>query len=240
MVLYYIRHGDPVYDPDSLTEEGHRQAQALAERFKLHPFDEIYCSTSVRAQMTAEPTCNALRKKMILLDWAHEANAGKYFFAKRTDGRETWAFYEPRTRRAFNAPDVRALGNDWTSSPRFRDTRYAEGVAFINKSTDGFMRTLGYEHDRENGYYTTGLPEDNRRIALFAHQGIGFAFLSSLLDIPYPYFSTHYDIGHTGVTVIEFRRRDDDVIFPCVLQHSNDSHLFAAGLSTTYNGREDL
>ncbi|MBO6263170.1 MAG: histidine phosphatase family protein [Clostridia bacterium] len=44
MILYYIRHGDPIYDPDSLTELGHKQAEALANRFALYGLDEIYCS----------------------------------------------------------------------------------------------------------------------------------------------------------------------------------------------------
>ena len=29
MLLYYVRHGDPIYNPDSLTELGHSQADAL-------------------------------------------------------------------------------------------------------------------------------------------------------------------------------------------------------------------
>ncbi len=29
MLLYYIRHGDPIYDPDSLTPLGERQSEAL-------------------------------------------------------------------------------------------------------------------------------------------------------------------------------------------------------------------
>ena len=28
MLIYYIRHGDPIYDPDSLTELGKRQAES--------------------------------------------------------------------------------------------------------------------------------------------------------------------------------------------------------------------
>ena len=60
MLLYYLRHGDPIYDPDSLTELGHQQAQALSKRLSLYGLDEIYASTSIRAQMTAEPTCKAL------------------------------------------------------------------------------------------------------------------------------------------------------------------------------------
>ena len=53
MLLYYIRHGDPVYEPDSLTALGHRQAEAVAKRLALHGMDKIYCSSSNRAVLTA-------------------------------------------------------------------------------------------------------------------------------------------------------------------------------------------
>ena len=32
MILYYIRHGDPIYNPDSLTPLGERQAEAIGHR----------------------------------------------------------------------------------------------------------------------------------------------------------------------------------------------------------------
>ena len=35
MLLFYVRHGDPIYSPDSLTEQGQLQAEALVERMKL-------------------------------------------------------------------------------------------------------------------------------------------------------------------------------------------------------------
>ena len=31
MIFFLIRHGDPIYRPDSLTELGHKQAAALVE-----------------------------------------------------------------------------------------------------------------------------------------------------------------------------------------------------------------
>ena len=45
----------------------------------------------------------------------------------------------------------------------------------------------------------------DKRVALFAHQGFGLAFLSRVLGIPYPMFSTQFDMGHSGMTVIEFK-----------------------------------
>lgn len=68
MIFYLIRHGDPIYDPDSLPPLGHKQAEALAKRLALYGLDEIYASSSMRAKMTAEPTCKMLGKEMTVLD----------------------------------------------------------------------------------------------------------------------------------------------------------------------------
>jgi probable phosphoglycerate mutase len=50
MILYYIRHGDPIYNPDSLTPRGHRQAEALAKRFGVYGLDRIFTSDSMRTR----------------------------------------------------------------------------------------------------------------------------------------------------------------------------------------------
>lgn len=52
MILYYVRHGDPIYNPDSLTPLGHRQSEAVAKRLALHGIDEVYASSSNRAILT--------------------------------------------------------------------------------------------------------------------------------------------------------------------------------------------
>ena len=44
MRLLIIRHGDPDYAKDSLTEKGKLQAQALAKRLAVHGLDRIYAS----------------------------------------------------------------------------------------------------------------------------------------------------------------------------------------------------
>ena len=85
MIIYYVRRGDPIYDPDSLTELGHKQAEALVDRMVAINPDEIYASTSNRAILTAKPTCERLGTEPILLDFANESYAwadlalGKYW-----------------------------------------------------------------------------------------------------------------------------------------------------------------
>ena len=41
MRLLIIRHGDPDYANDTLTEKGHREAQLLAEKLKNEKIDFI-------------------------------------------------------------------------------------------------------------------------------------------------------------------------------------------------------
>ncbi|MBR4720136.1 MAG: hypothetical protein IK057_00045, partial [Clostridia bacterium] len=76
-------------------------------------------------------------------------------------------------------------------------------------------------------------PSD-KRVALFAHQGFCVSFLSSILDIPYPYIASHFDICNTGMTVVEFRN-ENGVSFPKVLTLSNDSHIYWEGLIAGYD-----
>ena len=234
MLMFYVRHGDPIYSPDSLTPLGKRQAEAVAKRLALYGIDRIFASTSNRAVLTATPTSEYLKKEITQLDFCNEGHAWNYFTAKTENGDVFWASHIEKYARLFNSPEVRALGNRWYEHPEFADTMFQEGTEFINRETDKFLLELGYKHDRENGVYEA-LKPNNERIALFAHQGFGLAFLSSLLDISYPIFSTHFDITHTGLTVIDFGEKEGLAV-PRILTLSNDSHLYREGLPTKYNG----
>jgi probable phosphoglycerate mutase len=233
MFFFLIRHGDPIYKPDSLTEQGHKQAAALAKRLARYGLDEIYCSTSIRAQMTAQPTCEALGQEMRLCPWAHEDLVYRDMSIEAEDGRKIWAFALQHIKEQFCCPDVLALGELWYTHPLFADTKFAQGEQRIDKETDDFFLSLGLHHDRENHYFEK-VGETKERIALFAHQGFGLSFLSSVLDIPYPLLATHFNLSHSSMTVIHFDETKPK-IFPRVLQMSNDSHLYREDLPTKYN-----
>ena len=53
MNLIFIRHAEPDYTIDSLTEKGFREAEMLANRTKDWNVDEVYVSPLGRAQDTA-------------------------------------------------------------------------------------------------------------------------------------------------------------------------------------------
>ncbi len=234
MILYLIRHGDPIYEPDSLTPLGHEQAKALAKRFTVYGLDEIYCSTSNRAKLTAQPTCELLGKEMTLVDWANEGYAWNDFCAPYPNGSKRWAFHNPKYIELFNSDEVLALGKEWYKYPAFEGLNFEAGVKRLNKEVDAWLDTLGYKHDRErNGYIAENANE--KRVALFAHQGFGLAFLSTVLDIPYPTFSTRFDITTSGVSVLFFSETKGSFTVPKLLQLSNDSHLYREGIMNGYH-----
>ena len=233
MLLYYVRHGDPVYDPDSLTPLGRRQAEAVAKRLAQYGLDEIYVSSSNRAKETVQPTCDILKMRAAELDWANERYAWADFAVEEQDGKKQWCFFIPRYMELFNTEEIIRMGDRWYDSPEFNGTSFKNGILRVQKEADSFFERLGYKHDRSRHLYIPEEPND-KRIALFAHQGFGILFLSALLDISMPQFATHFDLSHSSVTVIEFKDTGG-IVIPKVLTLSNDSHIYKEGLPTKYN-----
>ena len=233
MLLYYVRHGDPIYDPDSLTPLGERQAEAVAKRLALYGIDKIYSSTSTRARLTAKPTCELVKREAELLDFANEAHAWRELTVETEKGRR-WLFHSDKHKRLVNDESFIALGHRWYEHPEFVGGTYKDGMNRILSETNALLASLGYEHIGRSGAYRV-TDDNDRRVALFAHQGFGLAFLSTVLDIPFPQFSTHFDMTHTGVTVIEFKN-EGGIAYPRMLTLSSDSHLYREGLPTKYNG----
>ena len=234
MLFFYVRHGDPIYDPDSLTPLGERQAEAVAKRLALYGVDKIFCSTSNRAIQTAKPTCELLKKQATQLDFANEHHTWMHLTVRRkADGGRTWLFHHSKSIELANTKEMRDLGDRWFDHPAFAEYGFEPEINRIYNEADAFFAELGYEHDRYTGKYFAKNPTDER-VALFAHQGFGLAFLSCVLDIPYPQFCTHFDMTHTGVTVIEFAEHNG-ICVPKILTLSSDAHLYREGLPTKYN-----
>ena len=233
MLFFYIRHGDPVYNPNSLTSLGERQAEAVAKRLALYGIDKIFSSPSTRAVMTAKPTCELLKKEAELLDFTDEAVAWKNLTVTTDEGKRGWMFHIPKYRQLMTDASMLSLGQKWFDHPDIKALGFEREIGRIYDETDKLFASLGFEHERYTGRYKITEPAYDR-VALFAHQGFGLAFLSCVTDIPYPQFCSHFDITHTGMTVIEFKDEGGYSI-PKICTLSNDSHLYREGLPTKYN-----
>lgn len=234
MLFFYIRHGDPIYNPDSLTALGHEQAEAIKYRLAQYGLDKIYASSSNRAILTAKPTAELLKKEIEILDWCNEKYAWADFSMPNSENYYTWSYNHTHIKKLYMSDEIRMMGRKWYDHEAFNGTKIKEGTLRVEREVDALLLSLGYRNDRDAGYYIAE-NHTNERVALFAHEGFGTAFLSALLDMPYPLYSTHFTMCHTGMTVISFEPEKDGVVFPKVLTLSSDSHIYAGRLPTRYN-----
>ena len=116
MLFFYVRHGDPIYNPDSLTHLGHRQAEAVAKRLASFGLDEIYASTSNRAILTATPTSELTKKEITKLDFANEGHAWEELTVNTPEGKR-WLFHRPEIKELFHTKEMRELGFKWYEHP---------------------------------------------------------------------------------------------------------------------------
>ena len=103
MELLIIRHGDPDYTIDSLTEKGWKEAEYLSEKLVKMDIQDFYVSPLGRARDTASCTLKKLNREAVVCPWLRE--------------------FQPRIHR----PDVTDkkmitwdwLPQDWTRVPEF-------------------------------------------------------------------------------------------------------------------------
>lgn len=227
MLLYIIRHGDPIYDPDSLTEKGVLQAKALAKRLAVNGIDKVFVSPMIRAKQTAQPTCELLNIKPEIALWTSEDTAWKEFSCKDESfgGEVQWSFNIPKER--YKIPEMLAMGDSWYKAEPFNRTKAHEGYLRIENESDKFLELLGYK--REEMLYRVVKP-NNQRVAVFCHAGFGSVWLSHLLSINPIIFWSSFGINHSSITIIEFNNNKSNLTAPYCLALSDTSHLYAEGL----------
>ena len=88
MTLTFVRHGESAGNASglidtsipgpALTEQGWKQAGAVAVRLRDCRFDGVYASRMIRTEMTAKPTSELCHQQTIVEDGFHEIEAGDY------------------------------------------------------------------------------------------------------------------------------------------------------------------
>ena len=115
MKLLFIRHGDPDYEKDSLTEKGWHEAELLGQRMANTPVTAFYVYPLGRAKDTASKTLQKVGRDATELAWLRE------FHAPIPD------FHTGEPRIAWDQ-----LPADWTAEPKYYDkTRWSETLPML-------------------------------------------------------------------------------------------------------------
>ncbi len=213
MLLYIIRHGDPDYEHNTITDFGHKEAKALAAWFekKQIRFDAIYTSPLGRAIDTASYTCDAQGITPTVLTWTEEHWNYMLPFAPQSD------------------ISYRYTANGVEEYVDFADVDRGELLTQLITESDAFLTENGYK--REGSHYRI-TDHNERRIAVFCHGGFGTAWIAHLLGNPPTLGFASMFMTTTSMNVFEFRPiGESEFTRPRLLRFGDVAHLHDVNLA---------
>lgn len=219
MKIMIIRHGDPDYAIDSLTEKGKREAELLARKMQNVPVKDFYVSPLGRAKDTAAYTLAAMGRTAKEMDWLREFHAP----IKRPDrnGEEiiTWDW----------------LPQDWTMDERFYqyDHWYENEIMAkanvkveydrVVNSFDDLIAEYGYVRD---GHVYRVEKGNTDTIALFCHFGVGCVIASHLMSVSPMILWHNACAAPTSVTTFVTEERRKGIASFRMNQFGSTEHLY--------------
>ncbi len=220
MRLVIVRHGEPNYERDCLTDLGHEQARLAAERLRDEEIEEIFTSPMGRARETAAYTAERLGIKNVgVLDFMSEVRWGSVDGSPIFAGGHPWSISDEIVRRGLNLCDESWRGNDF-----FRNNLVTAECDKVARGTDEWLRSLGYE--REGLYYRNmRRDEAQHTVALFCHGGSSSAMISHVLNQTFPYVCATLHVDFTGITILRFDRFPGSLCIPSLEIACDSRHI---------------
>lgn len=219
MRIVFVRHGEPDYSKDSLTEKGWREAELLAKRISKWKVEEFYCSPLGRAKDTASCTLKAMGREAVILPWIREFS---YHIDDPVTKRHSipWDFVPSYWTKKSLMYDI----DGWTQADVMKQNPIIESAyKDVCQNFDKLLASYGYI--RENNFYR--MPGKKERfvagtvskdgspfadhdddslseptIVIFCHLGIICLVLSHLLNIPFPLLVHGFFLPTTSITVV--------------------------------------
>ncbi len=218
MRIIFVRHGEPDYARDCLTDLGRTQAATAAERLSREGISEIYASPCGRASQTAAAAARRLGLPVVILEYMREISWGGPGIPE--DG-HPWTLADRMIAENFDF-----YARDWREHPYFREniaTAYYEKIA---ERFDAFLAGRGYR--REGSRYLCAGGTD-RTIALFSHGGSGACALARLLSLPFPYVASVMPYDYTSITIVSLPVREGQYVRPRLELFNDCAHIAGRG-----------
>ena len=212
MIIYIIRHADPDYSKDTITDFGWKEANALADWLKNERIDKIYTSPMGRAIDTAKPTCEAKNMTSEILPWTKEHSDYMTAYKMTHDHECSYSF---------------SLEKGIYDYKDFEDSERMKTVEEMIKNSDEFLASHGYV--REGAFYKA-TKENDERIAVFCHGGFGGAWISHLIGLPTGLSFSALSVSTTSVTEIYFPSVENKYVRPQLKRFGEIHHIRSAGL----------
>lgn len=211
MKIIMIRHGDPDYEHDSLTEKGVREAKLLAERVaKWDNITQFYCSPLGRAKKTASYSLAAVGREAVTCEWMQEFS---YYIDDPVTGRHGVP-WDLMPRYWTEIPEMYDRENWKTTELYTSNAALLPAYREVCEGLDQILASYGYK--RHNNYYLTepAKKKTEDTIVIFCHLGITCIMLSHLLNISPVQLLHGFFLAPTSVTILSSEERmENDAAF---------------------------
>ena len=220
MKLLIVRHGDPDYTIDSLTEKGWKEVEFLSEKLSKLDIKDFYVSPLGRAKDTASLTLKKMNRTATECDWLREFDV------------------------LINRPDVTDrkiilwdwLPQDWTMDERFyqydhwfENERMQEANMkyYYDKVTGEFDKVLAEHGYVREGHYYRAEKANNDTLVFFCHFGLGCVLLSHLLSVSPMVLWHGMCAAPSSVTTLTSEERRRGIASFRMSSYGDISHLYA-------------
>lgn len=224
MRIIFVRHGHPNYKLDCLTELGHAQAEAAAERLANEQIDKFYSSSCGRAAETAGHIAkrHGAEEEIELLDFMREIGWGSLDGTEIENNGHPWRTVEAMVKNHQNLSSP-----TWRTEEPFSKNKVVAFADAVGEGFDRFLCELGYT--REGDYYRVGTPKYDT-ILLASHGGSSTAALAHLFNQTFPYLCYTICPSFTAITVVRLTGKEGDLISPRFEIVNDARHITGLGV----------
>ena len=246
MRLLFIRHGDPDYELDSLTEKGCEEAEALAAVIKYMNPGTIFVSPLGRAQKTASYSLDTLSVQAQTRSWLQEFPTRilvgddpelqeAFPHARKEDGTygETYTWdimpsYSAAHPELFNP-------EKWRTSKIAVESNVLPVYDNIKKEFNSLLSSYGYVNQGHGLFRVEH--ETQETLTFFCHFGITTVLLSILWDCsPFQFLQQFCMLPSTVTELVTEERVPGEANFRA-LRIGDQSHLHIAGQQPSFQAR---
>lgn len=248
MKLIFIRHGDPDYVNDSLTEKGKVEAKLLADIIDRYRIDEVYVSPLGRAQATAAYSLEKLNMKGTTLDWLQEfpgfvdanlsddvkkAYETELVFNNEKNEYEKHIMWDILPSYYGNHPEL-FDAKAWRNADILKGSSVLETYDNVISQFDKFLLDNGYE---ANGLTYNVKKSNEKTIAFFCHYGITSVLLSHMWHVS-PFVPLQFTaLAPTSVSVMATEERQKGIATFRTLRIGDISHLTIGNEEPSFSAR---
>lgn len=218
MKILIVRHADPDYVNNTLTEKGFKEAKLFKEYYKDLKIDAIYSSPLPRAYLTASIFNEYHHKHIEVIEefqeFLHEVDV-PYLEKKNT----SWDFLPSYL---FNEKDL-LDNNKYLDHEIFKKSEIKKYYDVVIQKFDEILYKHGYKRNKL-GYFDV-INSNKDTIIIFCHLGLMSLLLSSLLNVPFTNLAQFMCCLPSGVTTLVTEEREEGIAQFRMLEYGELSHL---------------